>query len=237
MNETIELDLRELGKLLLKRIWIIILCAVVVGTAVLIYTANYVTPLYKAEITLMVNGNTTGGGQGSSNDLAVALRQVETHTYAITSNTVLDAVAEATGLNLTGDRIRGMMTASAMGETEMFKVSVLTPDPQMSADIANVIADVAPGELAKIIHSSTVEIVDYARVPKARYSPNYATNTVIGAMCGAVLAAAVIILQSMLDVRVKKEEDLTKIFAAPVLGIVPELAEDVKKPVVRKERH
>lgn len=239
MNDTVELDLRELGRALLKRIWIIILSAVVLGSAVLVYTAKFVPPKYLAEVTMYLNNKSSSLGDGymDSSDYAVALRQVETYTKIITSNTVLDKVAEKTGLNITGDRIRGMMTASAIGETEMFKVSVISTDPELSAKIANTIADVAPDTIKTEFElPSEAHVVDYARVPRSRYSPSYTVNTVVGAFVGAVLAIVLILLRMHLDVRVKKEADLSKIFAAPVLGTIPELTEDMRRPVARKVR-
>lgn len=230
MNETIELDLREIGMVLLKRIWIIMLCAVLVGTAMLVYTVNFVAPTYKSSIKMYVNNNSSANSQYiSSSDRAVALSLVETYINMISSDTVMDKVAQATGLDITGGRIRGMMTAGPIGETEMFQVSIISPDPQLSADIANTIADVAPDELAKFIPGSSAKIIDYARPATSRYSPNYMTNTVLGVVVGAVLAALVLVLQMVLDIHVKREEDLTKIFSIPVLGAIPELTEEAEK--------
>ena len=42
-----------------------------------------------------------------------------------------------------------------------------------------------------------------------------------GFFAGAVLAAIVVILQTILDVRIKTEEDLKRICDAPVLGVIP----------------
>lgn len=241
MNETtVELDLREWGRALLKRIWIIVLSAVVLGAAVLVYTARFVPPKYMAEVTMYLNNRSSslGGDYMDSSDYAVALRQVETYTKIITSNAVLDKVAEQSGLKITGDQIRGMMSATAVGETEMFKVSVISTDPEMSAKIANTIADVAPTTIkTQFKLGSEAHVVDYARVPRGRYSPSYTVNTVIGAFAGAVMAAVAILLQMHLDVRVKKEADLSKIFKAPVLGTIPELADDMRRPVSRKVRN
>lgn len=230
MNETIELDLREIGLVLLKRIWIIMLCAVLVGTAVLVYTVNFVAPTYKSSIKMYVNNNSSANSQYiSSSDRAVALSLVETYINMISSDTVMDKVAQATGLEITGGQIRGMMTAGSIGETEMFQVSIVSPDPQLSADIANTLADVAPEELAKFIPGSSAKIIDYARPATSRYSPNYVTNTILGVVVGAALAVLVLVMQMVLDIHVKREEDLTKIFSVPVLGAIPELTEETGK--------
>jgi capsular polysaccharide biosynthesis protein len=98
----------------------------------------------------------------------------------------------------------------------------------MSADLANAIAAVAPAEISEIIEGSYAKIIDYAKVPKARSTPNYVTNTVIGGVIGAALAVLVILLQTLMDVRVKNEEDLAKICTIPVLGAIPQLTPEAK---------
>ena len=237
MNDTVELDLRLLGGVLLKRIWIILLSAVIAGAVLLLYTVNFVTPQYKADVTMYVNNNSSINSQYiSSSDLAVAKSLVETYTNIISSNTVLEKVAEETGLGITASQIRGMLSATAVGETEMFKVSILTPDPQMSMDIANVIAEVAPDEIARIIPGSSAKVVDYARIPNGRHSPSYTTSALLGFLFGGILAIAVVLIQHMMDNRVQKEEDLELIYNAPVLGCIPEMSEGVQKKTARKVR-
>jgi capsular polysaccharide biosynthesis protein len=230
MNETVEFDLRDLVTTIVKRIWIVVLCAVIVGASVLAYTVNFVTPQYEAGVTIYVNNN-SGRGEGayiSSSDLAVALRLVATYVNIIESNSVLEKVIEEAGLTLTAAQVRGMISAKPVDETEMFKVTVTTPHPQLSADLANAIATVAPGEIAAIIEGSSAKIIDYARVPTSSSSPNYYTNTVLGAFCGAVLAIFVILMQNVLNVRVKNEDDLQKICDIPVLGLIPDMSNSMK---------
>lgn len=237
MNETVEFDLRELAKVVAKRIWIVALCAVIVGASVLVYTVNFVTPLYQANVTIYVNNNSTGDGTYiSSSDLAVALRLVTTYVNIIQSNSVLEKVIDEAGLLLSADQVRGMISAEVIGETEMFKVTVTTPNPHMSADLANAIAKVAPDEISAIIEGSSAKIIDYARVPEGRSSPNYVTNTVIGALVGAFLAIVVILLQNLLDVRVKNEEDLQMICDIPVLGVIPDMNGDIKRKSKKGKR-
>lgn len=229
MGENIEIDLREFFRVLLKRIWIVVLCTVLLGTSVLVYTLNFVAPEYQASVSIYVNNNSRQDGTYiSSSDLAVALRLVATYVNIIQSDTVLEKVIEETGLLLSAAQVRGMISAEAMGETEMFRVTVTTPNPQMSADLANAIASVAPAEISQIIEGSSAKIIDYARVPKAQSSPNYAMNTILGAVIGAVLAVIAILIQSLMDVRIKSEEDLAKICAIPVLGVIPQLSADTK---------
>ena len=86
----------------------------------------------------------------------------------------------------------------------------------------------APGEIAKIVEGSSTKIIDRAKVAGAPYAPNISEQTTIGVIMGAVIAICIIVLQTLLDVRVKTEEDLALISSAPVLGMIPDLAMDNK---------
>lgn len=226
MRETVEFDLRSLFKVLLKQSWIIFLCMVIVGASVLVYTVNFVTPQYKADVMMYVNNSTGTGNVGiNSGDLAVALRLVTTYVTIIQSDNVLDKVIADMELNLTTSQVRSMLSAAAVGETEMFRISVTAADPQLAADLANAIAEIAPSEISAIIEGSTAKVIDYAKVPKSKSSPNYVTNTVIGAAVGALLAILLILLKNMLDLTVHNEDDLTSVYSVPVLGVIPEFSD------------
>ncbi len=224
MNDTIEINFREIATVLWKRAWIIVLCIVLMASAVLVYTVNFVTPMYTAEVTIYVNNNSNKNNTAiSSADLAVALRLVATYINIIKSEQVLGEVVEKTGLNLRTEDIRRMMTSEAVGETEMFYIRVTSPNPQMSMDLANAIADVAPGKISAIIEGSSAKVIDYARLPAGRSSPNYTVNTVVGAIVGGMLSVAVIAVYAILDTRIKDEEALNEISAIPVLGKIPDM--------------
>lgn len=237
MNETLEIDLREIGRLLLKRAWLIVLCAVLLGALALGYTANFVTPMYTATTTLYVNNNTEEELESSkvnSTDLAVALRLVNSYVDIVRREVVMKAVIDKLQMNVTPAQLRSMVSASVQGETEIFSVTVTTPNPQMSADVANAIADVAPGIISGIISGSRATVIDYAQVPTGRSSPNYSTSAMLGALVGAVLAVLAVILADRMDVRLKNEQDLEKLSGAPVLGVIPDFTED--KKAVKKVR-
>lgn len=220
----LELDLKEFFCILLKKLWIVILCAAIVGTSALVYTVNFVAPQYQAKTSIYINNNSGKTGTSvSSGDLAVALRLVASYANIIKSERVLNKVVEKTGMSLTAAQLQGMVKAEPMGETEMLMVTVTTPNPQMSADIANAIAEVAPGEITGIIEGSSAKIVDYAKVPSRASSPNYTASAVLGALVGAVLVVGILLLQMLLDGRVKHEDDITKICDIPVLGSIPQL--------------
>ena len=236
MHSGMEINLPELVKLLMRKAWIVLMAAAVCCGAVLLYTVNFVPPQYEASVTMYVNNKSNQEGSAiTSNDLTVATKLVNTYINIIKSDRVLEKVEAETGTNVNSGSLRGMISAESLNGTEMFKVTVTSEEPKLSADLANAIANVAPAEISQIIQGSSAEIVDHAKVPMTRSSPNYSMCGVLGFAVGALLAISAIILAHTLDVRVKSEEDLADICSVPVLGTIPDVLEIVKKS--RKQRN
>lgn len=232
MENIKEINLAELLSALLRKLWLVVLCAVVAGALVYAYTANFVTPMYRSRITVYVNNtivtNNSNNLSISATDLATSQRLVATYINILKSDRVLDPVAEKVGGGLTAASIRSLMAAAALDETEVFEVQVSHSDPKMAAKIANTIAEVAPEKIEDIVAGSSTKIIDNAKVAARPFSPNKSRNTTFGMIAGAVLAICFIVLQTLLDVRVKGEEDLALISNAPVLGLIPDLAIETK---------
>lgn len=227
MNQVTEFDLREILHACLHKLWLILLCAVILGAAALAYTNYFVEPLYRAEVSFYVNNSsfaTNPNHSISSSDLATSQRLVLTYVNIIKSDLVLEKVVDASGLKITASQLRGCMTAESMDETELFKVQVTHTDPKIAAQLANAIAEVAPGEIANIMVGSATKVIDYAKVPAGPYSPEPAKNTVLGALIGIVLAVVIIVIQTLMDVRIKCEEDIMALCSAPILGSIPEFS-------------
>ena len=228
MGEARTVDLRKIFRLVLKNIWIIILCAILVSTMALGYVAAFVTPTYEAEISMYINNSTNKNGAVNASDLSVALKLVTTYVNIVTSDSVLDQVIEELDLDMSADAVRAMLTAEAVDETEMFRVRVTHEDPQMAAEIANTIGKLAPRKITEIIDGSSAKIVDMAKVPTARANPNYTKTAIIAFLVGAVLSAVIVVTRDFMDVRIKGEDDLAEISDAPVLDVIPDLNPDAK---------
>lgn len=227
MEQVVELDLKQLFRACVKKAWLIALSAVVVGALVYICTVFFVTPKYVASASFYVNNSRASGSEKiTSSDLATSQQLVMTYVNIIKSNTVLEKVIEEGQLDMTPDGIRGMMAAESVDETELFKVLITHPDPYLAAHVANTIAEVAPAEISNIMVGSTTKVLDWAKIPTKPSSPNTTTNAIIGVLAGAVLAVAFVVVQTLLDVRVKSEEDLAAISEIPVLGVIPDFFDE-----------
>ena len=97
MQDFSEIDLKQLLLALIHKAWLLVLCALIAGGIAYVYTANFITPLYRASVSIYVNNASPQAGNGSyisGSDLATAQRLVNTYVNIIRSNTVLEKVAQ-----------------------------------------------------------------------------------------------------------------------------------------------
>ena len=232
MEKAKEINILALGKSLLRKAWLIVLCAVVFGIGGYIYTDQCVDPLYRSSILLYVNNSATTDENDniSSSDLATSQRLVKTYIIILRCDPVMEKVADnlerSTGKKLSGGAINGMISAGAEDSTEVFRVSVSSIVPVLAALVANAVAAVAPKEIESVILGSSAKVVQHARVAGAPYSPNKTRQAALVAIIGAVLAVAFVLVREFMDVRIKSEEDLAEICDAPILGYIPELGQE-----------
>jgi capsular polysaccharide biosynthesis protein len=130
-------------------------------------------------------------------------------------------VSEDIGGKYTYGEIAGMLSMSAVNQTELLEISVLCPDPYGAYKITNSIIKNSGDEIERVVDGGSVRIIDNASVPTKPSSPNVYKNTLIGALAGLILGAFVIFLMEMLDTRVKPGEDLQNKYSIPVLGEIP----------------
>lgn len=225
MEKTFEIDIKRLLLELLYKAWIMILAAVIFAIGAYVYAKTRLTPRYTASVSLYVNNYDSLVNpeikKVSSSDIYTSQALVQTYLTFLSTEKVLDEVSFRLNDKYTASQIRGMMSANAMNETEIFQVSITSTDPIEAAQIVNIIADMAPTVITNYIEGSSVKVVDYAKVPTTRSFPVYRKYIMLGFMAGGGLAAIVIILMFLFNSKITSEEDIKKLFTAPVIGKIP----------------
>ena len=224
LNET-EIDLLEVGRLLLSK-WIPILVTAIVF-AILTFVGTYflITPMYRASATFYVN-NTTGSSENASitnADLTASAKLVDTYAAIIKSNAIMDRVVAQLGEDITSEEIVNNLSAKSVNNTEVFTVSVTNANPSTAVKIVRLITEIAPEQIGEIVEGSSTKIIDYPKMPNGIASPSYKKNTAVGGMIGFILACAIIIIRSLMDNTIKSAADLDY-WGLPVLGVIPDFA-------------
>ena len=223
-REVIEVDLKRMLQALWRKAWLLVIVGVLGAALFLSYAWFFVTPMYSASTQLYVNNtygeNTLGF---SSSQLSAAQDLAGTYMVILESRAVLNAVQEQTGLSYTYNKLKSMVSAAAVNETEVFQVNVTCADYKHATIIANAIADVLPEKIASVVPGSDVRVVDYAVETDRQVSPNYQRNVLLGFVAGLVLAAAFVILKELMNTTITDEDYLTQTYGEfPLLAVIPD---------------
>ena len=217
-----ELDLTKTLSVLLSKIWIIITVTMLSGIIFLISSIFFITPMYTSQALLYVsNVSERKSSIVTSGDVNVSRELVNTFVVILNSRTVLDKVAEQSGLPYSATAIKGMISATSVSNTEIFRISVTHSDPAEAQIIADTILKVAPSEIKRVMNAGAVSVIDYATLPLSPSSPNIPKNTLFGAFLGAMASVFVILFTQIFDTRVKDEFTLAENFDLPIIGMVP----------------
>ena len=231
-NELEKVDIKQMIEIVLDRIVSIVVITLIFGVISFTLSEYFITPKYEASITMYVNNRRNSEDvnletKTLASDITASQQLVPTYIELLKSNNILSPVSETieekTGQKYSVKKIKEMMTAEAMSNTEIIKVSIKTTDQQIAREIANTIADIAPEKIQNIIELSNVIIIDRAKTPVSPVSPNVRNYTIIGALIGFFLSISFILLKELFDVRVKSADDLVARFQYPVLGTIPEI--------------
>lgn len=237
MNSTKDLeqiDIKQMIEIVLDRIVSIVVITLIFGLVSFALSKYFITPKYESSITMYVNNRRSTSYDDEnmetktlSSDITASQQLVPTYIEMLKSENVLqtvsDAVEKKTGEVYTVKKIKNMLTAEAITNTEIIKVSIKTTDPAIAREIANAIADIAPDKIQTFIERSDVKIIDSAKISNTPVSPNIRNNTILGALLGLILSISFILLRELFDVRVKSTDDLVSRFPYPVLGAIPEI--------------
>ncbi len=234
VNNEESIDLRKLFAAVMRRLWAVILAAVIGAGAAFLGTTYLVTPKYRASALFYVNGNAFSVGSVSLNDISLAKSLVDSYIVILKSRESLNAVIDYAGLDYTYSQLSGMISAAAVNETEIFQVSVTSSNPQEAEKIANAVAYILPKRISGIIDGTEAKIVDYAVAPSSPYSPNYTKNTIIGFLAGAALAVAAVVIFEILDITIRTGEDVASATSLPILATVPDMNLSGKKGAVNE---
>lgn len=222
MNE--EFNLGNIIGLLLPRWPLILICTILLGALSFFYSAFLITPVYEAGGTLYISGDTDEIIRDANlSDLMLSQELAKTYGQILSSNTFFKEVAEKSNTDYTYDQIQLMTSITNIEETGILYITVRNADPSIAYRLTNIILELAPAELERVVVRGTATIIDPAEMPTAPSSPSIPKNTIIGAFLGFLLAVAFIFLADLFDNTVKTAEELEKAFGIPVLGMIPSI--------------
>ena len=223
-QNTMEIDVFHLLKILWKRKILIALVAIVAGALAFAYSAFIVKQEFTSTTRIYVVNRNQGDKPGLTNqDLQAGSYLVKDYREIILSQDVLEKVTSNLKLDLSPKDLANKVRVTVPVDTRIVSISVNDRVPEEASRIANSLREVAAEKIISITRVSDVTTLEEARPATAPSSPNIRRNTIIGLLGGTVFTVIAVLIVELVDTRVKRPEDIEDVMQIALLGVVPNL--------------
>ena len=223
-QNTMEIDVFHLFKILWKRKILIALVAIVAGALAFAYSAFIVKPEFTSTTRIYVVNRNQGDKPGLTNqDLQAGSYLVKDYREIILSQDVLEKVTSDLKLDLSPKALASKIKVTVPVDTRIVSISVNDRVPEEASRIANSLREVAAEKIISITRVSDVTTLEEARPAIAPSSPNIRRNTIIGLLGGTVFMVIAVLIVELADTRVERPEDIEDVMQIALLGVVPNL--------------
>lgn len=217
-----EINIRDFLNYLKKYVLVIVAVSLVLIIGVFIYDKSIKKPLYTTYTTIILtkSNETQTGTTITQNDILLNQKLVETYSKIIKSKLVLEQVISETGVTYTAEELSENVSVEAYENTEMLKISVTDQDPELAANIANSIAQVFSGEIAKIYQINNISVVDVAVTPEEVSNNTLKRDLLLALFVSIFGTIGVVFVVYYFDDTVKLTDDLEEEIGMPVVAKV-----------------
>lgn len=225
-----EIDLGEIFRELLRKIWIIILITGIAAVLTLIVSMFFIKPTYESSTKVFILSRTDSTSSAVTySDLQTSTQLTSDYEQLVKSRYVMENTISALNLDMTTDELSGDITVSSPTGTRILQITVKSDDPLLAQQIANKVREIAADRIVSIMNIDAVNLVDEANYPMTQSSPNVKKNAAIGAVIGFILSCAVIIIMYMTNDLIKTPDDIEKYLGLSILGEIPDATMEKKR--------
>ncbi len=218
-----SIDLMQLVRMLLRK-WFVIVCSGILAAIIGFSYANFfITPLYRANATMLVDLRNSVHDDLSSEQINVAQNYVSTFAYIMKTNTVLEPVIKELKLNESVASLASKLQISEVEDTLLIKISINYADPDKALAIIKAIDKIAPEVINQRITSGYIIEVESPTVSGGPVTPNVTRYTVLGGVMGVIISAVILLVIIFLNNKVRSVAELQSTVDLPLLGVIPSL--------------
>lgn len=227
MENTSQITFEKIFETLKKRIWWILIIAVIVGCGTAVYGALFIKDTYTCKLVYRI-GVPSEMTSGEINQLDY---QVKTSIQTLQTRRVMTkVVTEARIVTSNGTpAVQEMMNATEFAGDETtgsFSISVSSTNPEVAHKMVLAFHKLLTDDeyvVNELELKKMYPVVEPEEGPPT--SPSNGSRTVkygaLGALLGAVLAGGFFLLRAVMDVTIRSEKDLRECSALPILGTLP----------------
>lgn len=182
-----EAEKHEIWRMIWAKKWLILLVSLLIGVLFLAAAHWLIPPRFEQRLLFYVSV----GGEMSGDALNAARDLADSAALLVSSDRVVNALIERSGLPLSARGLRGRLYAEALSGTELLELRVQAHSPEEARQLGAAITELLPETCAEIIPDLSLRLVDGAEAAVEKAFPSELKCTLFGLALGLLLAAAV----------------------------------------------
>ena len=219
-------SLNDLTRVVLKRLWVILLVVcVVVGAAV--GASLWQTPTYQASAQVWVDQK-QGDQQTNLAGTVEGLQTIIlTMIHAIDSRPVAQEAIQRLGLEMSPAELLDNLSIEQVESTSFIVLTYESTDPVEATRIVNTVGEVSSeliSERSAAGSQLTANLYEEAMVPENPVSPDPLRNALLAAMFGVMLGIGLALLMEYLDHSWRSPEEVEQVSGVPTFATIPEFS-------------
>lgn len=220
-----EMDLKDILRVIIKRLWLIVAICIAVGAAASYYSYSVLKPVYEASTKMIVNKTRVVEGvqELSINDLNANIQLIATYKEVIRTPWVLnDVIKTHPEFNLTVGQLIDKIQISSVPDTQIMTMTITDGDYQKAANIANAVTNEFVRRIPDIYQVNNVTILNQADInmSPSPVKPNPMTNILVAVVLALLLGIALTFLLEYLDDSLESEEEIEDYLQLPTLTVI-----------------
>ena len=211
---------------ILRKGWLFIVVAVLVGTGVGAGYSLIQTPSYQSTAKVFVSTQSSGSSQDLVQGNLFTVQRVKTYSDLIATPLVLSPVVSKLSLGVSAEKLSDQVSATSAVDTSIITIVVTDRNAGRAAAIANAASDSLSVVVQAIETSNEVGALSPVKLTRAQdatvalrpLTPNVLINVILGFLIGLTLGVVGSVLRETLDTRIRGERDVRQLTGAPILG-------------------
>ena len=217
-EEEVTIDLMEILKQLKTHIRSIILTTLLIALLAGVITVFVIPKKYESTVRLYLKPDSTTGisdySQVNANNLLV-----NNYVEMIKGNNITEKAA--TALKIDQDDLSSSLVVTNETNTQVISITSKTTDPALSKRIVDQVTKTFRYEVRENLNFTNITIIDNSKIATSSVSPSLPKNLAIGALAGALLSIAYVIIRMLMDTRIHNKDEAEQYLGIPNLGAVP----------------
>lgn len=218
-DDGIEIDLWALLLALRKKIWLVLLAALIGGGIAGGFSKFVLTPQYQSTAMVYILSKETT--LTSLADLQIGSQLTKDYKIIVVSRPVLENVIDKLGLMMNYRELKTKLTISNPADTRILSITAEDPDPRLAKEIADAVAGTASDYIGDIMEMVPPKMIECGEVPMQKSSPSNGKNAALGVLASVMVVCGLIAVEVIMNDAIVTEEDVAKYLGLSVLSSIP----------------